>query len=232
MRITQQPACVLHVRPWRETSLLLECLCRDFGRIGLVARGARSGRSRLSRALLEPFQDLNLDFSGRGELMTLSQAEPVAQARRLKGDALYSGLYLNELLVRMLARQDEYPGLLARYRQVLDCLQDKREIAWSLRRFERDLLAMLGYAMELRHEADSGELLDDGTDYVYEPEHGPVPWRGQDGVRVRGSDLRAFADDHKPQDSAMPAMRLLMRELIRWHCPAGNLRSWSLVSSE
>lgn len=232
MRITQQPACVLHVRPWRETSLLLECLCRDYGRIGLVARGARSGRSRIPRSVLEPFQDLSVDFSGRGELMTLTQAEPVGQARRLKGDALYSGLYLNELLVRMLARQDAYPALLERYRQVLDCLQREQEIAWSLRRFERDFLAMLGYALELRHEADSGELLDDGTNYVYEPEHGPVPWRGQDGVRVRGSDLRALAEDRKPQDSAMPSLRRLMRELIRWHCPGGDLRAWSLVSSD
>lgn len=231
MRITQQPACVLHVRPWRETSLLLECLSRDYGRIGLVARGARSGRSRFPRSMLEPFQDLSLDFSGRGDLLTLSQAEPVAQARSLKGDALFSGLYLSELLVRMLARQDAYPGLLERYRQVLDCLQSEHDIAWSLRRFERDFLAMLGYALELRHEADSGELLDDDADYSYEPEHGPVRWRGQDGVRLRGSDLRAFGEDRKPQDSAMSSIRRLMRDLIRWHCPGGDLRAWSLVSS-
>ncbi len=231
MRINQQPACVLHVRPWRETSLLLECLCRDFGRVGLVARGARSGRSRLARALLEPFQDLEIDFGGRGELSTLTQAEPVSPPRALKGAALYSGLYLNELLVRMLARQDPHPGLLARYQAVLDALVEGRDMAWPLRRFERDFLAMVGYALELSHEADSGEALDDATEYVYVPEHGPVPWHGQDGVRLRGADLRAFAEDRRPADAVMPLLRQMMRDLIRWHCPGGELRSWSLVSS-
>lgn len=209
--------------------MLLECLCRDFGRVGLVARGARSGRGRFSRAGLEPFQDLSLDFSGRGELLALNQAEPVAAARNLKGDALYSGLYLNELLVRMLARHDSHPGLLERYRQVLDALQREQEIAWALRRFERDFMAMLGYALELQHEADSGEMLNENDEYIYVAEHGPVRWHGQNGVRVRGADLLAFAEDRRPADAAMSPLRRMMRELIRWHCPGGELRAWSMI---
>ncbi len=230
MRLTQQPACILHVRPWRETSLLLECLSRDHGRIGLVARGARSGRGRLSRAGLEPFQDLEIDCSGRGELLSLSRAEPVAQPRWFSGDGLYSGLYLNELLVRMLARQDPHPGLLQRYRQALDALAQGDDIAWNLRRFERDLMAMLGYALELRFEADSDEALDPERDYIYIPEQGPVVWHGQDGLRLRGADLLDFGLDQRPADSAMVALRKLMRHLIRWHSQGGDLRSWRVLA--
>lgn len=230
MRLTRQPACILHVRPWRETSLLLECLSRDHGRMGLVARGARSSRGRLVRALLEPFQDLEIDCSGQGELLTLTRAEPVAQARWLAGDALYSGLYVNELVVRMLARHDPYPGLLARYQEVLDGLACGEDMAWILRRFERDLLATLGYALELRHEGDSGEALEPDRTYVYVPELGPIAWHGQEGLRLHGEDLLSLAADRRPPDSSMPRLRMLMRHLIRWHGNTGELRAWRVLA--
>ena len=231
MRISQQPACVLHARPWRETSLLLECLSRDHGRVGLVARGARGNRSRVSRSVLQPFQSLLLDFSGHGELASLSAVEPVGAPRRLQGEALLAGLYLNELLVRMLARQDPYPGLLQRYEVTLDALVTGRDLAWHLRRFERDLLAMLGYGLQLQFEAELAEPLDQDVEYVYVPEHGPVVWTGQDGVRFRGADLLAFGADHKPSPAAMFSLRQLMRSLISLHCSGGTLRSWSILAA-
>src|SRR5579871_1599800 len=104
MRIEQQPAFVLHARAYRETSLLLECLTRDFGRIGVVARGVRSQRGRLQRSQLEPFQPLLMDLQFRGEMASLRGAEPAGPAPRLVGDAGLSGLYLNELVVRLTGR--------------------------------------------------------------------------------------------------------------------------------
>ncbi|MGH8153541.1 MAG: DNA repair protein RecO, partial [Rhodanobacteraceae bacterium] len=93
MRITQQPAYILHARAWRETSLLLEAFTRDFGRVGLLARGVRGPRARLPRSVLEPMQALRLGWSGRGELSTLTAAEPEGNARVLRGDRLLAALY-------------------------------------------------------------------------------------------------------------------------------------------
>ena len=106
MRIDQQPAYVLHARPYRETSLLLECLTREHGRLGVVARGVRGERARLRRAQLEPFQPLALGLLLRGEMATLTAVETVGAPQRLEGDAALAGLYLNELVVRLTGRQD------------------------------------------------------------------------------------------------------------------------------
>ncbi|HEX7733037.1 MAG TPA: recombination protein O N-terminal domain-containing protein, partial [Rhodanobacter sp.] len=111
MRLDQQPAYVLHARPYRETSLLLECLTRDHGRLGVVARGVRGERARLRRSQLEPFQRLALDLLLRGELATLTGAETVGMPLRLGGGHDLAGLYLNELVVRLTARQDAHPAL-------------------------------------------------------------------------------------------------------------------------
>ena len=119
MRIEQQPAYVLHSRPYRETSLLLECLTRDHGWLGVVARGVRRERARLQRAQLEPFQLLALDWMQRGELATLQSAEGVGAPLRLVGDAGLAGLYLNELAVRLTGRQDPLPELFDAYARTL-----------------------------------------------------------------------------------------------------------------
>jgi DNA repair protein RecO (recombination protein O) len=96
MRVAAQPAYVLHVRAWRETSLLLDAFTRDFGRVGLVARGVRGARARLSRSALEPLQALRMDWSGRGELQTLTAVEPIGAPLSFRGDALLSAMYVND----------------------------------------------------------------------------------------------------------------------------------------
>ncbi|HTC26359.1 DNA repair protein RecO, partial [Dyella sp.] len=167
MLLEQQPAFVLHSRPYRETSLLLECLTRDLGRLGVVARGVRGVRSRVQRAQLEPFQPLLLDLQLRGELATLRHAELSSSPLRLTGDAALAGLYVNELVVRLTERQDPYPTLYSAYAQTIDRLSAGESLSWQLRRFERDLLASLGYAMQLNDEAVSDEPLQSGATYTY-----------------------------------------------------------------
>ncbi|MCE5233414.1 MAG: DNA repair protein RecO [Mizugakiibacter sp.] len=229
MRIDQQPAYVLHARAYRETSLLLECLTRDHGRVGLVARGVRRERARLARAELEPFLPLALSWSARGELGTLVGAEAAGAPQRLVGDALLAGLYLNELVVRLVARQDAHPELFGAYALALGRLAGGEPLAWTLRRFERDLLDALGYGLQLACEAESDAPLRPDADYVYLPEYGPLPWRGQPGPRVRGADLLALDADVAPDAEGLAALRRLMRAVIAAHLGGGELRAWRVL---
>jgi DNA repair protein RecO (recombination protein O) len=229
MLFEQQPAFVLHARPYRETSLLLECLTRDLGRVGVVARGVRGARSRLQRAQLEPFQPLLLDMQLRGELATLRQVELASSPIRLAGDAALAGLYVNELVVRLTERQDPHPVLYAAYAQTLDRLSTGASLSWQLRRFERDLLASLGYAMQLDVEADSGELLQPEATYVYRPEHGAVPCGAAEPHALKGGVLLALGKDAMPDAQGVQALRGVMRELIRFHLGGVELRAWRVL---
>lgn len=232
MRITQQPAYVLHARAWRETSLLLEAFTRDFGRVGLVARGVRGARARLARSLLEPMQALRLDWTGRGELGTLTAVEPEGAPHALRGDALLSAMYVNELLVRLTARNDPHPSLFDCYADLLDGLTCATSLAWRLRCFERDLLAAIGYALQLETAADTGDPIDAARDYDYLPELGAVGAGGQrsGGVRVRGSALLALTRGERPDAKDLAALRRLMRRLIGAHTGEHGLQSWRVLS--
>jgi DNA repair protein RecO (recombination protein O) len=232
MRVEQQPAFVLHARPWRETSLLIEALTRDHGRVGLVARGVRALRSRFSRAALQPLTPLSMSWSGRGELSTLSAAEPVGNALRATGETLLCALYLNELVARLLPRNDPHPGVFEEYFAAFTRLAGDTAPAWTLRRFERDLLGHLGYGLVLEADAETGESLDAAVDYAYRFEHGPVRWRVRDdGLKVRGSALIALATDTEPKADDMAVLRRLLRALIARHLDGAELRAWSLFTS-
>jgi len=231
MRLDQQPAYVLHARPYRETSLLLECLTRDHGRVGVVARGVRGERARLRRSQLEPFQPLALDLLQRGELATLLSAEVLGVPPRLVGERGVAGLYLNELVVRLTARQDVQPALFDAYARTLLRLADDDPVGWTLRRFERDLLQAIGYGLQLRHEVGSDASLQPSVHYRYDVEQGAL--RCAPGVphALRGADLLALADDRMPEDRAgMAALRRLMREVIRYHLGGGELRAWRVLA--
>lgn len=231
MLFDQQPAYVLHSRPYRETSLLLECLTRDHGRLGVVARGVRRERARLQRAQLEPFQPLALDLLLRGELATLRGAEPAGMPLRLAGDAGLAGLYLNELVVRLTGRQDPQPDLFDAYARTLARLAVPGTLAWQLRRFERDLLAAIGYALQLEYEADSGEPLAPDRWYRYQAEHGPVACPAGAQRAVLGEHLLALAADRCPDAVGLAALRRLMRETIRFHLGGGELHAWRVLAA-
>ena len=231
MRVEGQPGFVLHARPWRETSLLLEVLSRDFGRVGLVARGVRGARSRVPRALLQPLTPLSLDWSGQGELATLAAAETAGAPFAVTGDALLCSLYLNELVSRLLPRHDPHPGVYEGYLETLQRLRDAVAPAWHLRRFERDLLADLGYGLVLEHEADSAAAIVAEGEYAYRLDSGPVRWRSaNDGLKLRGRALLALAADREPAAEDLVALRRLLRALIAHHLDGPGLRAWSMLS--
>ncbi|MEO7071770.1 MAG: DNA repair protein RecO [Rhodanobacter sp.] len=230
MRLQQQPAFVLHSRPYRETSLLLECLTRDHGRLGVVARGVRGERARLRRGQLEPFQMLALDLLARGELATMVAIEPVGAVLRIGGDAALAGLYLNELVVRLTGRDDPFPRLFAAYAQTLQRLATDEPLAWTLRRFERDLLDAIGYGLPLQYDAHSGEALDPDGSYQYQVGEGALACAPGAARCLRGSTLLALASDEMPDKQALQALRDMMRDVIRFHLGGGELRAWRVLA--
>ena len=229
-RVLDQPAFVLHERPYRESSALIEALTRDHGRVGLVARGVRSARPRIARALLAPLAPVRLSWAGRGELGNVIAAEADGNPLRLGGEALMCALYVNELLLKLLPRHDAHPELYALYAQCLEALHTGSNLAWSLRRFERDCLAALGYGLLLDRDATRGAPLDPDAHYGYEPEAGPVAWTPAYGtLRIRGASLLALAQDADPDPSALSELRQMMRTVLRHHLGGRDLQAWRMT---
>jgi DNA repair protein RecO (recombination protein O) len=231
VRVEQQPAFILHSRPYRETSLLIECLTCDFGRVGLVARGVRRERTRIPRALLQPLLPIRIGWAGRGELATLSQVESASTGFDLQGEVLLCALYLNELVLRLTPRQDPQPNLFSDYLRTLTRLAQGEAPAWTLRRFERDLLAHLGYGLVLDVDGDTGAAVLPEREYAYRHEVGPVAWRdSSSGVRLRGAALLALARDVAPAAEDTVALKRFMRGAIAQHLGGVELRAWRMLS--
>jgi len=228
-----QPAYVLHRRDYGETSLLLEVFTAARGRLALVAKGARRVRRAGSSqaALLQPYQPLLLAWSGRGEVKTLTRAEAAGRAPPLAGDALYCGFYVNELLLRLLGRQDADQVLFAAYQSVLAELA-AGELDAPLRRFELALLGQLGYRPPLNRNAVTGEPVCAELRYIVDPERGPlVVSRSASTGSVGGGTLLAL--DAGAAFGAVEAReaRDLMRRLLAPHLGERPLQSRALFAA-
>lgn len=232
-RITLQSAYVLHTRPYRDTSLLVEIFSHDYGRLGLVARGVRTSKSRYAN-LLQPFTPLLLSWSGRGELATLSGAEAAGVAPRLNGEMLLSGFYLNELLMRLLQRGDAHPVLFETYITSLASLADQAEQEPILRTFEHRLLREIGYGLILDHDVMSGEAIDPAARYHYLPDRGPVRSTGneEDGILVQGKTLLAIAKDDYANTEIRQEAKRLMRAGLAVHLGERPLKSRELFQQQ
>jgi DNA repair protein RecO (recombination protein O) len=228
-RVQLQPGFVLHQRPYRESSALLEIFSRDYGRVGLVARGVRAAKSR-QRGELQPFRPLRLSWSLRGELGTLTGAESDGATAPLQGAALYSAFYLNELLVRLLARQDPHPQLFDFYRDSLQRLTGADSVEPVLRLFEKRLLEEIGYGMLLDYDAHHDRPVQAGGWYDYHLESGPVAVAGADsaGFVFAGSSLLALARDELDEPQVLEDAKRLMRAALRLYLGDKPLRSREL----
>jgi DNA repair protein RecO (recombination protein O) len=187
-RVTLEPAWILHQYPYRDSSLLLEVFSRTHGRIGLVARGARAARSRL-QGTLQILQPLALSWTLRGELGTLTGAETRSHGLHLQGRQVLCASYLNELLLRLVTRQDPHPEVFEAYETALATLAGNEQQA--LRVFEKRLLQGLGYGLLLDREFGSGAPVQDDLLYEYQLERGPERCRqpAVDGLCLRGASL-------------------------------------------
>lgn len=215
-RVTLEPSYVLHGRPYRESSALLEVFTRGHGRLGLVARGARGSRSRW-RNVLQPFRPLLLSWNLAGELGTLTGAEQVASPPALAGDPLFCALYVNELLMRFLQRLDPHPELFEDYGAMLGDLAAGRSPQPVLRVFEYRMLNSAGFGMQLEHEADSSRGIRADAWYRYLPESGPVrcePDAPGAAELVSGAALLALKSG-EPGAEHLQELKALMRKLIR-----------------
>ena len=232
MRILDQPAIVLHATRWRESSLLIEVLTHEHGRVGMVARGVQGPKRQPLRAALQPLQRIRTDYLHRGELAQLIHAEASGHAPALAGDALMAGFYLAELMLRLLPRHDAHPELFLRFARALDELANTPSLAWTLRRFERDLVAALGYALNLQYDVDDAPLQANAR-YRIDPERGTLRIRDSSPEYRGGIDggaLLALADEALPSTAQLREQRIALRALISHQLGDRGLRSWGLLA--
>lgn len=204
-----QPAYILHHRAYRDTSVLLDVITPLHGRIGVVARGARSSRSLL-RGTLRPFLPLLISWGGRGELFTLRQVEVAGRAAVLTGQALFAAYYLNELLMRLTHRDDPHPEAFTAYVQALGGFQEA-SVEAVLRVFEKRVLDALGYGLVLDVDV-AGNPVEIDERYRYIPEHGLEIVRGEGGVRGRA--LLALAAEECDEPDLLQDLKPLMRSVL------------------
>lgn len=223
-RVSLEPAWILHHYPYRDTSLLLEVFSREYGRIGLVARGARSAKGRWQNQL-QMLRPLLLSWSMRGELGTLTGVDSRGGMGVLPGRQVLCACYLNELLMRLLTRHDPHPELFAAYEEALLMLGSAEEQA--LRLFEKRLLQSLGYGLLLDCEYDSGAAVEDGCLYEYRMEKGPVRCRQltDRGIFLQGASLLALHRESLQDPQACREVKKLMRAALALYLGERPLRT-------
>ena len=225
-RIDLQPAYVLHSQPFQNTSLLVDFLCLDHGRLRAVVKGARRPKSRF-KALLQPFQPLLVTLVGRSELKSLTVAESSVAALQLQGTRLFSGLYINELLTRLLMFNEEHPDIYRCYQQAIVALQGEGDLQRILRSFELQLLEALGYGLNLQTDCHSGEDIEAEASYLFHPDIGfeRVAAVGQpvgapvssEAPLFRGAHIRALAQGAVMERDAAAAALRITRMALRSH---------------
>ncbi|MDA5536473.1 DNA repair protein RecO [Yersinia mollaretii] len=223
-----QRAFVLHGRPYSETSLMLDLFTEGEGRMRVLAKGARGRRSNL-KGCLQPFTPLLVRWTGRGEVKTLRSAEPVSLALPLSGSMLYSGLYVNELLSRVLEHQTNYSALFFDY---LHCLQSLAgsdgSPEYALRQFELAILAHLGYGVDFLHCAGSGQPVSETMTYRYREEKGFIASLVIDHYSFTGRQLLALAHREFPDADTLRAAKRFTRIALKPYLGGKPLKSREL----
>ena len=239
-RISDEPAFVLHRYDWSESSLILEVFTRRHGRIALVARGAKKPSSNF-RPVLLPLQPLRVSFGGDAEIRTLKGAEWVGGQVMPTGDALLSGYYLNELLLRMLARDDPHPGLFDAYASAVQVLASEHGEALqpALRAFELVLLREIGLLPVLNLQTPTLAPLDPQGRYSLVPEGGLVQAAAGDRASLDGEQwqlLQLALDDPAPFSATLPEaagvmaqLKPQLRVLLHYHCGVATLRTRQMM---
>jgi DNA repair protein RecO (recombination protein O) len=211
-----EPAYILHYRPYRDTSLLLDFFTQKYGIIGAVARGVQNTKSPL-KGLLQPFTPLLISFSWKRELAILTHAETSKIRHALGGKYLFTGLYVNELLMKLLQRQDAHPELYVHYQQVLSDLSQQDNLEIPLRRFEKNLIAELGYGLNLTHDALTHQEITQNQFYQFLPQRGfalDISPHLSNAARFSGKTLLALAEENFSDLLLLSEMKQLLRFVI------------------
>lgn len=239
-RISDEPAYVLHRYDWSESSLILEVFTRRHGRIALVAKGAKRPSSNF-RPILLPLQPLHVSFGGDAEIRTLKSAEWMGGHVMPSGDALLSGYYLNELLLRLLARDDPHERLFDAYASVVEVLASEHGEALqpALRAFELLLLRDIGLLPLLDAQTMTLAALEPGTRYSLVPEGGLRSTGPDDRASLSGAQwasLQRSLEDDAPFISTLRAsaeymseLKPQLRTLLHYHCGVATLRTRQMM---
>ncbi len=224
-RVYNEPAWILHHRPFRNTSQILDILSRDHGRLAVVAKGSRGAKSRL-RGLLRPFLPLQLSWVIRSDLGTLTGAEMHGAPLSLTGDALISGFYVNELILKLTHRHDAQPDIFRIYGKTIERLVGSGNVAPALRRFEMELLRLLGYALNLDHDTQTRAPLIADEHYDYRAGEGPVHVSHRDGPMVfSGAELTAIRELQFADRKVLRNAGKLLKHVIAYHLDGRELQS-------
>jgi DNA repair protein RecO (recombination protein O) len=225
-QVLLERAFVLHQRPFRDSSQLLECMTVGHGRVGLVARGSRRPGNR-QRALLQPFVPLKVSWVRRGELGRLTQVEAEGSSYSLAGQRLLAGFYASELLLRLTARGDPNVEVFSCYSRCLAQLAAGASLARTLRLFELELLGALGYGLELDGDLGEGEPLREDSFYVYELEQGlrRVERLGPDADVYSGTHLLSLRDRKLDDEGSLRAAQRLLGTVLKVHLGERPLKS-------
>lgn len=223
-RVSLQNGFILHRRAYRESSLLLDVFTADFGRLRLLAKGARKSKKGL-HSLLQPFVQLRLSWAGRGELPVLTAAESMTASTELGGVKLFCGFYMNELLLNFLPSRDPHPEVFRLYRNALDQLASDDGVERILRLFEISLLDEMGYGLSFDRETSFGQPVDPAKTYVYEIEQGPVETDVGVADSIRGATLLALQRKTLNDPDELQEAKHLMRRIINYHLDGKALKS-------
>jgi DNA repair protein RecO (recombination protein O) len=228
-KVGGQPAFVLHSYPYKETSLIIDLFTRDFGRVALIAKGAKRPHSQL-RGVLQTFQPLSAGWVGKSELRTLTDAEWVGGMLPLEKTALLCGFYLNELLVKLLARDDAHPALFDHYVATLNQLAHNEPAPIVLRKFERALLKETGVSADLTRCTATRAAVQADVVYVVDPERGPRPERASDPwPRVAGKTLLDMEREDYMDAATQSQSKQLMRFLLAHHLGGAPLNTRQIL---
>lgn len=221
---------ILHKRAFRETSLLLDVFSEQHGRVSLIVKGARQNK-RSQIALYELYQPLLISWLDHGELHTLTVAETHAPRYILKGESALCGLYINELMVKLLPLHGAEPELFSAYQNALESLQQVDSIELALRLFEKRLLTNLGYGLVLDREFDNGQLIDEQQQYYYQADAGLIRWYpGQKQAAISGRSLRHLINESGFDSQSLSEIKQLMRTVIHFYLGGKALQSRQLFT--
>ncbi|HKT71972.1 MAG TPA: DNA repair protein RecO [Steroidobacteraceae bacterium] len=212
-RIQLAPGYILHHRPYRDTSRILEVLTREQGRLSVFARGARGPKSKLASAL-QPFQLLLLSWSGRGEAAQLTGAECGDPGPPLPAGCVMAAFYLNELLLKLTTRHDPLPSLFDDYHETLQALRAGAPLEPRLRIFEKRLLESVGYGLDLTSEARAGRRIEADEYYHFQPTQGLCATDPQAPGALAGRSLLRLASEQLTESRDLDDSRRLLQAAL------------------
>lgn len=226
----EDQAFILHKRAYRESSYIIDLLTRSHGIVSVIAKGAKSNKSRFYLNL-QLFHQLEVAFSGKSELMTLTQVDVISSARIAQKKNIFCGYYINELLLRLLHKHDQYSQLFDHYSEIVSILAHEAEPEPVLRNFEKALLIEIGYGVDFSSTVD-GDNIEDDKYYFISPEQGVMPAvdKKASGLMVQGKTLSDLSAGIYSDRTSLQESKQVMRQILQYHLGSKPLKTRELFA--